>query len=58
MFGEIRALLTAGALLILPLILSYLINGILGWAFAIEAKAPYPRRKRRGNNGYPDYRVE
>lgn len=32
-------LLTAGALLILPPILSYLINGIFGCGFAIEAKA-------------------
>jgi hypothetical protein len=35
----IYILLTAGALLILPQILSYLINGILGCGFAIEAKA-------------------
>jgi hypothetical protein len=46
----IHALLTAGELLIPPLIFSYLINGILGWGFAIEAKAPYPQRKRRVNN--------
>ena len=32
-------LLTAGALLILPPILSYLINGIFGCGFATEAKA-------------------
>jgi hypothetical protein len=36
--GDIHPL-TAGALLILPQILSYLINGILGCGFAIEAKA-------------------
>lgn len=35
----IYTLLTAGALLILPQILSYLINGIFGCGFAIEAKA-------------------
>jgi hypothetical protein len=37
-------------LLILPQILSYLISGIFGCGFAIEAKAPYPGRKRRGDN--------
>jgi hypothetical protein len=36
---EIYILLTEGALLILPPILSYLINGIFGCGFAIEAKA-------------------
>ena len=35
----IYILLTAGELLILPPILSYLINGIFGCGFAIEAKA-------------------
>jgi hypothetical protein len=35
----IYILLTAGALLILPQILSYLISGIFGCGFAIEAKA-------------------
>src|ERR1700751_3057840 len=35
----IYILLTAGALLILPQILSYVISGIFGCGFAIEAKA-------------------
>ena len=43
-------LLTAGALLILPQILSSLISGIFRLLIRHRGKSPYPGRKRRGDN--------
>jgi len=46
----IYILLTAGALLILPQILSSLISGIFRLLIRHRGKSPYPGRKRRGDN--------